>query len=234
MTVFQRAAGFAVLSLCAIGLGSVSAPGRAVEATASSPGTATILPDFTSIPALLPDPAQPQPAIVAPVPVVSEPLTTDDNRADASDDAAAPVADALTEYASLAAAVAAQDTPEGVSDELRCLAGAVFYEAKGEPLAGQLAVAEVIINRAKSGRFPKSLCGVVTQRSQFSFVRGGQVPAVNPSRADYRTALAVAQVALNDSWDSPASNAMFFHARYVRPGWSKQRVASIGNHVFYR
>ena len=91
-------------------------------------------------------------------------------------------------YASLAAAVAAQSIPTDASAELACLAGAIFYESKGEPLAGQLAVAEVIINRTKSGRFPKSICGVVTQRGQFSFVRGGRIPAINPSRSDYRTA----------------------------------------------
>ena len=56
------------------------------------------------------------------------------------------------------------------------MAGAIYFEAKGEPLSGQLAVAEVILNRAKSGRFPKAICSVVTQRGQFSFVRGGRIP----------------------------------------------------------
>jgi len=136
-------------------------------------------------------------------------------------------------YGTLDAAVAAQSVPDDMGDELQCMAGAIYFEAKGEPLSGQLAVAEVILNRSKSGRFPKSVCSVVTQRGQFSFVRGGQVPSV-PSNRQYRTAIAVARVALADSWDSPASDAMYFHARHVTPGWHRQQVASIGNHIFYR
>ena len=136
-------------------------------------------------------------------------------------------------YGTLDAAVAAQSVPDDMGDELQCMAGAIYFEAKGEPLSGQLAVAEVILNRTKSGNFPKSVCSVVTQRGQFSFVRGGHLPSV-PSNRQYRTAIAVARVALADSWDSPASDAMYFHARQVTPGWHRQQVASIGNHIFYR
>lgn len=136
-------------------------------------------------------------------------------------------------YGTLDAAVAAQSVPDDMGDELQCMAGAIYFEAKGEPLSGQLAVAEVILNRSKSGRFPKSVCSVVTQPGQFSFVRGGHVPSV-PSNRQYRTAIAVARVALADSWDSPASDAMYFHAKRAAPGWHRQQVAAIGNHVFYR
>lgn len=136
-------------------------------------------------------------------------------------------------YGTLDAAVAAQTVSDDMGDELQCMAGAIYFESKGEPLSGQLAVAEVILNRSKSGRFPKSVCSVVTQPGQFSFVRGGHVPSV-PSNRQYRTAIAVARVALADSWDSPAANAMYFHARQVTPGWHRQQVAAIGNHVFYR
>lgn len=135
-------------------------------------------------------------------------------------------------YATLSDAVAAQDT--GVtSEDLHCLAGAVYFESKGEPLAGQLAVANVIINRTKSGRFPRSICSVVTQRGQFSFVRGGRIPSIAANRA-YRTAAAVARVAIDAAWENPTPNALFFHARYVAPRWAKVQVASIGNHIFYR
>ncbi|WP_010214514.1 cell wall hydrolase [Sphingomonas sp. PAMC 26621] len=136
-------------------------------------------------------------------------------------------------YGTLDAAVAAQSVPDDMGDELQCMAGAIYFEAKGEPLSGQLAVAEVILNRSKSGHFPKSVCSVVTQPGQFSFVRGGHVPSV-PSNRQYRTAIAVARVALADSWDSPASDAMYFHAKRAAPGWHRQQVAAIGNHVFYR
>jgi spore germination cell wall hydrolase CwlJ-like protein len=136
-------------------------------------------------------------------------------------------------YATLAAAVAAQDA---VADdaEHNCLAIGVYYESKGEPLEGQLAVAEVILNRAKSGRFPASVCGVLTQRGQFSFVRNGRLPQPPASARAWKTALAVAQVARDDAWDSRVSDALFFHARYVSPGWRRARVGSVGNHIFYR
>jgi spore germination cell wall hydrolase CwlJ-like protein len=143
--------------------------------------------------------------------------------------AAAPVA-----FASLGAAVAAQDTPGTLDSELECLAGATYFESRGEPLEGQLAVAEVIINRAESGRFANSICGVVHQRGQFSFVRGGKMPPVNRSSRAWREALAVAQVAQDEEWESSASDALFFHARRVSPKWRLKRVAAVGNHIFYR
>jgi spore germination cell wall hydrolase CwlJ-like protein len=155
-----------------------------------------------------------------------------------ADDAAATPVDAVettetARHASLADAVAAQDM---VADdaELNCLAIGVYYESKGEPLEGQLAVAEVILNRARSGRFPASVCGVLTQRGQFSFVRGGRLPQPPEGACAWKTALAVAQVARADAWDSRVSDALFFHARYVSPGWRKARVGSVGNHIFYR
>lgn len=143
--------------------------------------------------------------------------------------------EATTEYASLSDAVAAQeDVTAAIEDdrELRCLATGVYYEARSEPLSGQLAVADVILNRITSGRFPGSVCSVITQKGQFSFVRGGKLPTP-PANAQWRRALAVAQVARKNLWESPAEGALFFHARYV--GASAARtVATVGNHVFYR
>lgn len=143
--------------------------------------------------------------------------------------------EATTEYASLSDAVAAQeDVAAAIEDdrELRCLATGVYYEARSEPLSGQLAVADVILNRITSGRFPGSVCSVITQKGQFSFVRGGKLPTP-PANAQWRRALAVAQVARKNLWESPAEGALFFHARYV--GASAARtVATVGNHVFYR
>ena len=118
--------------------------------------------------------------------------------------------------------------------EMECLAGAIYFESKGEPLAGQLAVAEVILNRAKSGRYPTTLCGVVKQRSQFSFVRGGQIPPIQKDSAPWRKAVAIAHIAVNDLADIPAAQALSFHATYVSPGWRMKRVAKVGNHIFYR
>ena len=223
MTVFQRAAALAAFSIGVLGLGAISTPGNAVQAAGNAITGQAPLPQLTDL------------TFVREAPTVAATIATPPVASDRDD---ATELDTISpdqgEFQSLAAAVAGQTTPGDVSTELRCLAGAVYYEAKGEPLAGQLAVAEVIINRARSGRFPKSLCGVVVQAGQFSFVRGGAVPAINPALLQWRTALAVAQVALGQDWESPASDAMFFHARHVRPGWGKPRLASIGNHVFYR
>lgn len=136
-------------------------------------------------------------------------------------------------FTSLADAVAAQNP--GIDDEhLRCLASAVYFESQGEPLAGQLAVAQVILNRAKSGRYPGSVCAVITQRGQFGFVRGGAIPAIDPARGAFRTAVAVAKVAMSRLWVAPqAASAMFFNGvRAARVG--SVRIATIGNHAFYR
>lgn len=135
---------------------------------------------------------------------------------------------------SLAQLVRDHGTAELAGAEADCLARAVYWESNGEPLAGQLAVAEVIINRSRSGRFPASICGVVRQRGQFSFVRGGHIPAP-PRNSGWRQAVGVTHVALQDLADSSASRALFFHARRVSPGWRNlTRVATVGNHVFYR
>lgn len=143
-------------------------------------------------------------------------------------------ADAPISAASLADMVDAQPQPGELSSEMRCLAGAIYFEAKSESLPGQLAVGRVVVNRAKSGRFPGSYCGVVYQRSQFSFVRGRSMPAINTSSQDWREAVAIAQIAHANSWKSPAEGALFFHATRVSPRWRLTRLARVDNHVFYR
>jgi spore germination cell wall hydrolase CwlJ-like protein len=127
-----------------------------------------------------------------------------------------------------------QDTSEPLSAEERCLAGAVYFESKGESLPGQLAVARVVIARSKSGRFPSTLCGVVYQKSQFSFVRGGGMPPISTGSNHWRNAVAISKIALNDNWKSPVEGALFFHARHVSPGWRLTRIGSVDNHIFYR
>ncbi len=144
-------------------------------------------------------------------------------------DAAAPVVRAST----LAAMVSGIAHSEPETAELRCLAAGVFYESKSEPLLGQLAVANVIRARAASGRFARTNCGVLTQRGQFSFVRGGVVPTPTAG-AQWRTAVAIARIAQAGGWANPTPGAMFFHASRVSPSWNRPRVAQLGNHVFYR
>ena len=134
----------------------------------------------------------------------------------------------------LASMVAQLRSAEAGSRELECLAGAIYFESKSESLKGQLAVGHVIANRAASGRFPSSYCGVVYQRSQFSFVRGGSMPRIARSGTQWKNAVAIAQIVDQKLAPTPVSKALFFHARRVSPGWRLTRVATLGNHVFYR
>jgi spore germination cell wall hydrolase CwlJ-like protein len=136
--------------------------------------------------------------------------------------------------ASLAELVKSHGSADQIDAETRCLAGAVYFESKGESLSGQLAVARVVLARTKSGRFPSSICGVVYQPSQFSFVRGGKMPRIDTGSNNWKNAVAISQIALDGSWKSPVEGAMFFHARYVSPGWRLKRMGTVDNHVFYR
>jgi N-acetylmuramoyl-L-alanine amidase len=165
-------------------------------------------------------------------PTLSQPQNSDtDSDADNDDSASAqakPTGD-------LAAMVAELRGPDAGSHELECLATGIYFESKSEPLAGQLAVGQVIANRTESGgRFPDSYCGVLFQRGQFSFVHGHSLPSVNHSNHQWQTAVAIAKIVDQGLQTSAAGNALFFHARYVSPGWHMKRVASIGNHIFFR
>ena len=178
------------------------------------------LPQAMGPQALPVDPAAP---IASPVPVTDE---------------LAPLPEALSEpdrpSGDLTSLVAQLRSSNPGSRELECLAVGIYFESKGEPLAGQLAVGEVIANRANSGRFPSSYCGVLFQRKQFSFIRGRALPAVPRSSRQWTTAVAIAKIVDQDLKDSAAPKALFFHAKRVSPGWKLKRVASIGNHIFYR
>jgi spore germination cell wall hydrolase CwlJ-like protein len=116
-----------------------------------------------------------------------------------------------------------------------CLAKAVYFEARGETIDGQLAVAQVVLNRAASGVYPPTVCGVVTQPAQFSFVHDGIMPAANTSSECWHKALAIAHIAMKHLATSLASNVLWYHATYVAPAWGRQhiRVAQIGLHIFY-
>ena len=161
----------------------------------------------------------------APAPEVTESATAE---------TPAPVTEPAPERRSLSELVAEHAGSTAPDAETDCLARGVYYESKGEPLSGQLSVAEVIINRARSGRFAPTICGVLRQRGQFSFVRGGVIPTPPAASRDWRTAVAIARIAMEDLADGAAPRALFFHARRVNPGWRLTRVATVGNHVFYR
>lgn len=120
--------------------------------------------------------------------------------------------------------------------EQECLAGAIYFEARGETLEGQLAVAQVILNRTLSGVYPASICGVVTQPAQFSFVRNGGFPPIDRSSACWHKALAIADVARKKLIRQVPENVLWYHASYVSPSWGQRlaRVAQIGSHIFYQ
>ena len=179
--------------------------------------------------------------------VVPEPIDTPTYSMDA-DEASAPMTaetatdgtEALTPVpvkptGDLTSLVAQLRGSDPGSRDLECLAVGIYFESKSEPLSGQLAVGEVIANRANSGgRFPSTYCGVLFQRGQFSFVRGRSWPAVNKSGRQWQNAVAIAKIVDQDLKDSAVGKALFFHAKHVSPRWRLKRVASVGNHVFYR
>ena len=123
-----------------------------------------------------------------------------------------------------------------LTDEANCIAVAVYHEARGESLEGQLAVAKVIMNRAASGKYPTNWCGVVKQPWQFSFVHHGQFPSVDQSSAAWRKALGVTRLAVANAVQSLPTDCLWYHADYVAPSWGRKltRVEKIGTHIFYR
>ena len=116
-----------------------------------------------------------------------------------------------------------------------CLANAVYFEARGESLEGQLAVADVVINRTESERYPDNWCDVIKQKAQFSFVQNRRFPRITEMQA-WDTAKAVAKVAIDDSYQVVRGDVLWYHADYVAPHWapSFDEVAKVGVHIFYQ
>jgi hypothetical protein len=124
----------------------------------------------------------------------------------------------------------------------RCLAEALYFEARGETLAGMVAVGEVVLNRVDSDAYPDSVCGVVRQgtggelhRCQFSYNCDGQPERIAEAGAWDRVAR-VARVMLDGLPRRLTLGATHYHAEHVSPGWSRrlERTAEIGDHIFYR
>jgi spore germination cell wall hydrolase CwlJ-like protein len=147
---------------------------------------------------------------------------------------AAPAALPAPQAAPAVIAEAEQDEPETrISErELDCMTKVILYEAGAESRAGQIAVAQVVMNRAKSGRFPKTVCGVIYQPGQFSSIRSYRMPG----GARERRAEAIARAVMTGEEEPVVGSALYFHATRVSPAYvrSRTRVATIGNHVFYR
>lgn len=127
-----------------------------------------------------------------------------------------------------------------LTSSLVCLVLAIYYEARSEPVAGQYAVAEVVLNRVASPRFPDSVCEVVTQDlgpnphdCQFSFYCDGK-PEVMRNTTAMKQALAIATAVMDDP-TVVANGALFYHADYVSPKWSKKMTPTVmvGAHIFF-
>ena len=129
-------------------------------------------------------------------------------------------------------------------NDLQCLAENIYFEARGEPLEGQYAVAEVTLNRTRAQHFPHTVCAVVHEMrwdpsrkrnvADFSWTELGDMsPDDGPA---WKRAMDVANAVYDDLHDPIAPGALFYHSTRVRPGWAKTRtaIATIGNHVFYR
>ena len=127
--------------------------------------------------------------------------------------------------------------------QVQCMAEAIYFEARSEPVRGQLAVAQVVVNRLKNPTYPNTVCGVVYQNQhmrnacQFSFACDGRREVVTDPDS-WRIANEIAIAVLNGDaiWLDEVGAATHYHAVYVRPAWARQmqRMAQIGLHIFYR
>lgn len=121
-----------------------------------------------------------------------------------------------------------------------CLTQAIYYEARSESEEGQAAVAEVILNRARSGRYPREICDVVYQRNartcQFSYTCDGSIGRTRVNAGSWATAERIArEVYAGSTQPLLPTRSVNYHADYVAPGWGRrlERVRQIGAHVFY-
>ncbi|MDB5569687.1 MAG: cell wall hydrolase, partial [Hyphomicrobiales bacterium] len=126
--------------------------------------------------------------------------------------------------------------------EQKCLAEAIYFEARSEPEAGQAAVAQVVLNRVRSGLYPASVCGVVYQNRhrymgcQFSFACEGKSLRITEGES-WRTAVRIArEVTEGRTFNAEVGGSTHYHANYVRPGWAKRlkKMDTIGSHIFYK
>jgi spore germination cell wall hydrolase CwlJ-like protein len=134
-------------------------------------------------------------------------------------------------------------TAEVRNKQLDCLARNIYYEAGGEPFEGKVAVAQVVINRTQSGKFPSDICRVIYQKNvvydkvlcQFSWYCEGPARVPPKYAAAYRESEIVAKQVLLEGFRLPSlEKALYFHAKHINPKWDREKVAVIGGHVFYR
>jgi N-acetylmuramoyl-L-alanine amidase len=136
-----------------------------------------------------------------------------------------------------------QITAQMREQQLACLAKNIYHEAGNEPFEGKVAVAQVTLNRAASGKFPSDICQVIYQKNvvydkvlcQFSWYCD-RTSATKPlNKAVYAECETVAKKVLLEGFRLPSlEQALYFHGDYINPGWNRQQVAKVGRHIFYR
>ena len=124
---------------------------------------------------------------------------------------------------------------ETAAAEIKCLADNIYFEALTESEAGQVAVANVTMNRVKNPAFPNSVCEVVWEPKQFSWTHDGKSDEPS-SKKHYDEVYEIAEAVYYGNIVDITEGATFYHADYVNPGWAKsmQRVAKIDTHIFYK
>lgn len=234
---FNVACFAAAALLCSVNSAAASQVVKAAAVTTDVAAATPVAPALPASPSALAEPA-----VIVTLPEPAEPSTpavparSRPDRADAAVPAmpAPGVAGIAGSRPPLVDLVAMHSDAAITDEQFECLASAVYFESRGEPLEGQLAVAEVILNRVRSGRFRGTICDVVKQPSQFSFVRRGVIPTAPRESAAWHRSVAIAHIALNNLADATGDDSLFFHATYVNPRWGRPRIARIGNHIFYR
>ena len=123
---------------------------------------------------------------------------------------------------------------ESRAAELKCLADNIYFEALTESEAGQIAVANVTMNRVKSKHFPNSVCDVVWEPKQFSWTHDGKSDKPSSQKA-YKEVYEIAKAVYDGNIVDITEGSTFYHADYVDPSWNKvmTRVAKIDTHIFY-
>jgi spore germination cell wall hydrolase CwlJ-like protein len=129
------------------------------------------------------------------------------------------------------ASVSAETLKFANPHDIACLAKNIYHEARGESLHGQIAVAQVTLNRVASGKFQRNICSVVYAPKQFSWTIGPR-KKIKDTKA-WEASVAVATAVLTKSIHLPDFKALYFHTKQVNPGWNRSVLAVIGNHIFY-
>ena len=127
--------------------------------------------------------------------------------------------------------------------QLACLATNIYYEAGNQPFEGKVAVAQVTLNRTESGQYPADICKTIYQKNivyekvlcQFSWVCDRTVTARAINNATFKESEEVAKKVLLEGFRLPSlKDAMYFHGDYINPGWKREKITKIGNHIFYK